>query len=239
METAMQPIALPKRVEQRAHLKRVHLFADFEDAELDEVLSVMKEKRFLRDATILIQRDPGESCFLIVSGEVKVSLFGEDGKEIILAKLGEGEVFGEMALLSGAPRSATVIAVQDTTLLVLEREEFTRLVMRQPKLALKMLSVLADRLRKADEKIASIVLFDVSRRVTHFMIEMARNEGVQTPEGLVIRRRPTHREIANMTGTTRETVSRVLSELARGGYVSMTGKRLTIHEKLYAQGPLL
>lgn len=235
----MQPVTLPKRVEQRAHLKRVHLFADFEDAELDEILAVMKEKRFLRDATILIQRDPGESCFLIVSGEVKVSLFGEDGKEIILAKLGQGEVFGEMALLSGSPRSATVIALQDTTLLVLEREEFTKLVMRQPKLALKMLGVFADRLRKADEKIAAIVLFDVSRRVTHFVIEMAKKEGVQTPEGLVIRRRPTHREIANMTGTTRETVSRVLSELARGGYVSMTGKRLTIHEKLYAQGPLL
>lgn len=235
----MQPAALPKRVELRTHLKRVPLFADFEDAELDELLGVMKEKRFLRDATILIQRDPGESCFLIVSGEVKVSLFGEDGKEIILAKLGEGEVFGEMALLSGSPRSATVIALQDTTLLVLEREEFHKVLVRAPKLALKILGVLADRLRKADEKIESLVLFDVSQRVTHFVVEMAKKEGVQSPEGLVIRRRPTHREIANMTGTTRETVSRVLSELARGGYVSMTGKRLTIHEKLYAQGPLL
>ncbi|HWP34456.1 MAG TPA: Crp/Fnr family transcriptional regulator [Thermodesulfobacteriota bacterium] len=235
----MQPALVSKRAEQRAHLRRVHLFADFDDAELDNVLSVMKERRYLRDATILIQRDPGDSCFLIVSGEVKVSLFGEDGKEITLAKLREGEVFGEMALLSGAPRSATVIALQDTTLLVLEREEFTRLVMRQPKLALKMLAVLAERLRKADEKIAAIALFDVSRRVTHFIIELAKNEGVQTPEGLLVRRRPTHREIANMTGTTRETVSRVLSELARGGYVSMTGKRLTVHEKLYAQAPLL
>ncbi len=235
----MQPATLPKRAEQRAHLRRVPLFADFEESELDELLSVMKEKRFLRDATILIQRDPGESCFLIASGEVKVSLFGEDGKEIILAKLGEGEVFGEMALLSGSPRSATVIAMQDTTLLVLEREEFSKLLMRQPKIALKILGVMADRLRKADEKIESLVLFDVSQRVTQFVVEMARKEGVQSPEGLVIRRRPTHREIANMTGTTRETVSRVLSELARGGYVSMTGKRLTIHEKLYAQGSLL
>lgn len=235
----MQPAILPKRAEQRAHLKRVPLFADFEDQELDELLAVMKEKRFLRDATILIQRDPGESCFLIVSGEVKVSLFGEDGKEIILAKLGEGEVFGEMALLSGSPRSATVIAMQDTTLLVLEREEFNKLLMRQPKLALKILAVMADRLRKADEKIEALVLFDVSQRVTQFIVEMAKKEGVQSPEGLIIRRRPTHREIANMTGTTRETVSRVLSELARGGYVSMTGKRLTIHDKLYAQGSLL
>ncbi len=235
----MQPATLPKRAEQRAHLRRVPLFADFEESELDELLSVMKEKRFLRDATILIQRDPGESCFLIASGEVKVSLFGEDGKEIILAKLGEGEVFGEMALLSGSPRSATVIAMQDTTLLVLEREEFSKLLMRQPKIALKILGVMADRLRKADEKIESLVLFDVSQRVTQFVVEMARKEGVQSPEGLVIRRRPTHREIANMTGTTRETVSRVLSELARGGYVSMTGKRLTIHEKLYTQGSLL
>jgi CRP-like cAMP-binding protein len=232
----MQPGTLPKRAEQRAALKKVSLFADFEEPELDDLLAVMKEKRFLRDATILIQRDPGESCFLIVVGEVKVSLFGEDGKEIILAKLGEGEVFGEMALLSGSPRSATVIALQDTTLLVLEREEFHKLLLRQPKLALKILAVMADRLRKADEKIEALVLFDVSQRVTHFVVDLAKREGVQSPEGLVIRRRPTHREIANMTGTTRETVSRVLSELARGGFVSMTGKRLTIHEKLYAQG---
>jgi CRP/FNR family cyclic AMP-dependent transcriptional regulator len=232
----MQPGTLPKRAEQRAALKKVSLFADFEEPELDDLLAVMKEKRFLRDATILIQRDPGESCFLIVIGEVKVSLFGEDGKEIILAKLGEGEVFGEMALLSGSPRSATVIALQDTTLLVLEREEFHKLLLRQPKLALKILAVMADRLRKADEKIEALVLFDVSQRVTHFVVDLAKREGVQSPEGLVIRRRPTHREIANMTGTTRETVSRVLSELARGGFVSMTGKRLTIHEKLYAQG---
>jgi len=232
----MQPATLPKRAEQRAYLKKVSLFADFDDAELDDLLAVMKEKRFLRDATILIQRDPGESCFLIVSGEVKVSLFGEDGKEIILAKLGEGEVFGEMALLSGSPRSATVIALSDTTLLVLEREEFNKVLMRQPKLALKILAVMADRLRKADEKIEALVLFDVSQRVTHFVVDLAKREGVQSPEGLVIRRRPTHREIANMTGTTRETVSRVLSELARGGFVSMTGKRLTIHEKLYSQG---
>lgn len=209
-------------------LRRVPFFSCLHEGELSQLSALIAAKTFPRDNLIVLAEDEGDTLFIIVRGQVKVSIISEDGREVILAILGAGEFFGEMSLLDGKPRSATVIAIEDTELLTLRRQDFLRLLERVPELAVKVLAALTSRLRKADRKIESLALMDVSGRIASALLQVSEEMGVRTPRGIVIRNRPTHQELANMAGTTRETVSRVLKRLEHQGYVATSGKELVV-----------
>ena len=185
-------------------------------------------RRFPKDGVVLLAEEEGDTLFIIVKGKVKVTSLAEDGREVIFSILKEGDFFGEMALLDGKPRSATVIATEDTELLLLRRPDFTRLLEGSPQLAIKMLAELAGRLRKADRQIESLALLDVHGRVVRTLLQLAEEQGVTTEGGIEIANRPTHQDLAHMCGTTRETVSRIIRELQRNGYVRLEGRKITI-----------
>ncbi len=210
-------------------LRSVPIFSDLKPSEIEELVSCVTVKDFPKITTVVHQMDPGDSMFVIVSGKVKVSLYGEDGREIILNNLYPGDFFGEMALLDSEPRSANVTTTEETTCMVLKREDFTRQVKRNPSIALNILSEMSRRLRSADEKIGNLALLDVYGRVARELLKISETDGLVTDEGIVIETRPTHQEIASRIGTSRETVSRVLSDLARDGYLTMVGKKIIIH----------
>jgi len=219
-------------VETAELLRRVPFFSGLAEADIAQVSALVVSRSFPRDNLIVLAEDEGDTLFVIVEGQVKVSIISEDGREIILAILGKGEFFGEMSLLDGKPRSATVIAVENTELLALRRVDFLRLIERLPELAVKLLASLTARLRKADRKIESLALMDVSGRVASVLLQIGEEIGAETPKGTVVRNRPTHQELANMAGTTRETVSRVLKRLEQQGYIAASGKDLVIlHER--------
>src|SRR5207253_6561150 len=155
------------------------------------------------------------SLYLIASGKVKISLSGEKGREIILSVLGPGEFFGEMSLLDGEPRSASVISQTQSQFYILNRDTFDDFVRRSPQTGLKILAEMSRRLRHADEVIGNLALLDVYGRVAHTLLELSRKEGVQREDGILIDNRPTQQEIAAMVGTSRETVSRALNDFAR------------------------
>jgi CRP/FNR family cyclic AMP-dependent transcriptional regulator len=158
-----------------------------------------------------------------------VVLIGEDGREVILSVLGDGDFFGEMALIDDEPRSAHVIAMRDSQLLVLRRDDFQMQVTGHPKIALKLLKVLVQRLRRADEKIGGLVLLDVNGRVARLLMDLADESG-----GPRITRRLTHHTIAQMIGSSRETVSRAMRELVDRGLIETTRREISIknHEGL-------
>jgi CRP/FNR family transcriptional regulator, cyclic AMP receptor protein len=209
-------------------ISQINIFKGLGSSELKLLISLLKEKTVRKDGIVLNQEDPGDALYIIKEGKVKVVLFGEEGKEFILSTLKSGDFFGEMSLLDGEPRSASVVATKEAKLLVLERDDFLNFVRNSPDIALNILAELSRRLRRTDEKIASLALLDVYGRVAHALIELARNEGEEIEEGILIRERPTQQDLANMIGTSRETVSRVLRDLARSGLIAVSGKQVII-----------
>ena len=215
-------------------LKGVDLFSALDDAHLDVIALMTIEKSYRKGDIILMEEDEStQSLFIIAKGEVKVLLTAEDGREAILASLKEGDFFGEMALLDGEPRSATVRAVEDARLLTIRREEFLATVRKQPDLALTLLGEMSRRLRKSNRQISSLALMKVYGRVAATLLQLMEERGIRTrtKDGksiIVVRERPTQQSIAEMSGTTRETVSRVLNYFQKKGYIVLDGKDLLI-----------
>ncbi len=219
-------------MKDRAILRKINIFSDLRDREVDKLLEIVEQKNFIKDSIILTQDDLGDALFIIVSGKVKVALLGEEGKEITLSTLKEGDFFGEMSLLDGEPRSASVIALEDSSLLIMRQDEFLNQIRKSPKIALKIMVEMSKRLRRADEKIGSLALLDVYGRVARVLLQLSKSEEEGTKKGMIIKKRPTHQEIANMVGISRETVSRVLSDFSKEGYITIEGKEIVIHKDL-------
>jgi CRP-like cAMP-binding protein len=162
----------------------------------------------------------------VAGGQVKVVLIGEDGREVILSVLAQGDFFGEMSLIDDEPRSAHVIAMEDAQLLVLRREDFQRALEEYPRIALGLLRALSRRLRRADDKIGALVLLDVLGRVARVLLELADESG-----GDLITKRVTHHTLAQMIGSSRETVSRTIRELADRGLIEVSRKGIRIADR--------
>lgn len=209
-------------------LKRVPLFENLTDAELSSLAEVTQIRTFPKDNMIIWARDEGDSLFVTSSGRVKVSVMAKDGREMILSELGPGEFFGDMSLLDGQPRSANVTTMEETEALVIRRSDFLRALQTYPSIAVQLLVVLASRLRNADRQTANLALLGIADRICNVLVGLAEEEGVQTEHGYVIKNRPTHQTLANMTGTVRETVTRVLRRLEENGYIKTQGRELVI-----------
>jgi CRP/FNR family transcriptional regulator/CRP/FNR family cyclic AMP-dependent transcriptional regulator len=161
---------------------------------------------------------------------------GVDGRETILSFLERGDFFGEMSLIDGEPRSASVRTVTDAQLLIIHRESFLRLIRQSPEIAMGLLSEMSKRLRKANRQIGSLSTMSVSGRVAGTLLNLMEERGIRihTDGGkmvTVIHNRPTQQQLADMSGTTRETVSRICSLLVRTGAIAMTGKDIVIFDE--------
>ena len=215
-------------------LRGVDLFSALDDAQVDTLASMIIEKGFKKGEIILMEDDDtSQSLFIIAKGEVKVVLTAEDGREAILASLKEGDFFGEMSLLDGEPRSATVRAVEDSRLLTIRREDFLAALRKQPDLALTLLGEMSKRLRRSNRQISSLALMRVYGRVAATLLQLMEERGMRTKSKdgqsiIVVKDRPTQQFIADMSGTTRETVSRVLNYFQKKGYIVLDGKDLLI-----------
>jgi CRP/FNR family cyclic AMP-dependent transcriptional regulator len=213
-------------VSAAAVLEKVPLFGQLGPVDLQRVLELARERAYPKNSVILFEDDPGDALYVVATGQVKVVLIGEDGREVILSVLGEGEFFGEMALIDDEPRSAHVIAMEDSTLVVLRREDFQNILMQVPAIALALLRELSRRLRRVDEKVGSLVLLDVNGRVAQLLLELSDEEG-----GEHITRRLTHHTIAQMIGSSRETVSRTMRDLVDKGLIHISRKDITIKDR--------
>jgi CRP-like cAMP-binding protein len=142
------------------------------------------------------------------------------------------DIFGEMSIFDGRARSATVTAIVPTTLLVLSREDLENHLAAHPQTALQLLTEMAHRLRRADQAIAELALYDVSERLMRRLVGLAREDQLESPEGLVIRRRPTQQDLANMVGSCRETINRAYNTLVKKGLVFTRGRSLVVSMQL-------
>ena len=208
-------------------LQAIPLFEHLAEDELGRVAQLTRQRKYPKGSVILFEDDPGDALYVVVSGHVKVVLIGEDGREVILATLADRDFFGEMSLIDDEPRSAHVIAMEDSNLLVLRRDDFQRCLEETPRIAIGLLRALTKRLRSADSKIGGLVLLDVTGRVTRVLLEMADQN-----DGVVISKKVTHHEIAQMIGSTRETVSRTMRALAEGKLIEVAGKTIKVRDRV-------
>jgi CRP/FNR family transcriptional regulator/CRP/FNR family cyclic AMP-dependent transcriptional regulator len=218
-------------------LKGVELFSELNEEQLGMIANLVIVKNFNRDETVVLEGDDSvQALYLIATGSVQVYMTGIDGRETILSFLERGDFFGEMSLIDGEPRSASVRTVTDAKLLVIHRESFLSLLRKTPEIAMALMGELCKRLRKANRQIGSLSTMSVSGRVAGTLLNLMQERGVRihTDNGnmvTVIHNRPTQQQLADMSGTTRETVSRICSLLVRTNAIAMTGKDIVIFDE--------
>lgn len=209
-------------------LQSVALFWDLSEEELGYISEKMIARHYESGKFIFLEDSEGEQCFFVVQGSVKVTRLSKDGREVILAMLNEGEFFGEMALLDGESRSANVIALEETEVLTLNREDFLVVLHDYPQIAIQLLKEMADRLRKSDRQIASLSLSDAEKRIALCIIRFADEQGIIKRGQVSIPKMPIQQDIANMAGTSRETVSRAINLLEKEHFIKRQGRELLI-----------
>lgn len=204
--------------------KGVPLFASLSESDHNLLIQAAQRRTYPRHTLLIRDGDPGESLFLLRKGRAKVFLGDATGREVILALIGPGDFFGELALIDDAPCSASVMTLEESEFVSIGKREFRQLLASSPGMAVNLLNVLAGRLREADLQIESLALKDVQSRVEQTLHSLAEREGGE----LVIPARITHRDIASMVGASREVVTRALRVLEDRGVVRVDGRRVAL-----------
>ncbi len=208
-------------------LRRVPLFAGLRAEALDGLAAQLRRRTFRRGTMIFHKDQAGDALYIIESGRVRIFLPAENGTELTVEISGAGEVFGELALLDGRPRSASAEALEDTTALVLGREEFRAHLAASPQLAVALIELLSMRLRHATEYAESLAHLDVHARLARTLLEMAGRYGVER-NGLEIDVDLTQADLATMVGATRERVNRALAAFRSQGLVELRGRKIAL-----------
>ncbi len=200
-------------------LKKIPLFSDLNKEELDAVVALASSHQYPAKRVIVQEGDNSSSLFVILSGQVKVSYYAEDGREVILSLMSEGSFFGELSLLDRQPRSATVTTLARSTLAQIRRQDFEQLVLQKPSISLKLILELAKRLRRTNLLLERISTMDVPHRLYHYIHDMCACVGRNPGETHVQLRLPTHQLMADQLSSSRETISRTISNLKRKGVI--------------------
>ncbi|SDO67644.1 CRP/FNR family transcriptional regulator, anaerobic regulatory protein [Paenibacillus sp. yr247] len=209
-------------------LQNVPLFQELSEKDLLGLAPLFSLNKVKKGEILFDEGDQGEELFLIESGVVKIYRLDE-AKEVTLALFSEGDFFGEMALISaGLTRSATAEALEASTLYALSRSDFSQFMEKSPKLCLKLLETTMERLRKANEQIYDLTFLGVRSRIMKTILRLSEQHGTPTADGLLINLKLTHQQMANMVGTVRESVTKVLQELLDDGIIQIDKKMITL-----------
>ncbi len=211
------------------YLRRVNIFNGLDDDEIRELAPVVKRRAFRAGEVIFHRDDPGQVLYIIRTGKVKICLISPDGQEISLVVFGEGDSFGEFALLDGLPRSADAIALEKVECYSLQRSDFQNAIMKNPKIAIRVMEVLCERLRRTDQHVEDLIFLDVYGRVAKKLLELSDMHGTPVDDGVRIEVRLTQQEIASMVGSSRESVNKVLGYFTDKKYISTDKHRITLH----------
>jgi CRP/FNR family transcriptional regulator, cyclic AMP receptor protein len=207
-------------------LRAIPLFSSVKGEDLERIADLLIERRFPKNKTIVEEGLPGDYMYVICEGRVQVSKLSDDGREKILEFFEEGAFFGEMSLLDDAPRSASVRALTDTRILALSRSDFLAVMRRTPDVAMAVVQELTRRLRDTGEQASSLSFQRVKERTQGLLQRLAKNESGRA--GRRITPVLTHQQIADMIGTSRETVTRALKGLKQQGWLEQEGKRYVV-----------
>jgi len=210
-----------------SRLASIPMFSDLSPENLVTMARMVQYRRYPKGSFIVNQHEVGTCMYLLASGRVKVSLASPEGKELVLSYLEAPAHFGEMSLVDSQTRSADVIATTDVELFALDGKDLSAAVQLQPRLALSLIATLSRRLRQTIGRLEDMAFHDATHRVMRVVLNVA-TAGLET-RGAPVIQGMTHYDIATLAGTSRETASRVISQLAKEGILTTKGRRIAVN----------
>ena len=209
-------------------LRRAPLFASLDDEAFAALTEEITEVNLSRGATLFYEGDPGDQLYFIVSGKMKLGRTASDGRENLVAVMGPGEIFGEMALFDPSPRSTSATAVSETRLDGLKHENLRKVIQRSPEVSAQLLQALARRLRRTNENLADLVFSDVPGRVAKALLDLADRIPRPATDGILVAHELTQEELAQLVGASRETVNKALAEFVQRGWIRLEARAVVI-----------
>jgi len=209
-------------------LNQLYAFSELVPHDTEKLTQHGTTRTYPANTILISEGDTTDSLYVILEGEVKVFSSDDQGKEVILNILGPGEYFGELALLDDEPRSASVKTKELTKIMVITKRDFKNFLATDSEMVYNLVKTLIRQVRALTGNVKSLALMDVYGRVARTLLSLAKNVDGQ----MIIEQRLTHQDIADMVGASREMVSRILGDLASGGYITIENKIYTINEKL-------
>lgn len=209
-------------------LRRAPLFASLDDEAFAALTKEITEVDLSRGAPLFYEGDPGDQLYFIVSGKMKLGRTASDGRENLVAVMGPGEIFGEMALFDPSPRSTSATAVSETRLAGLKHENLRKVIQHSPEVSAQLLQALARRLRRTNENLADLVFSDVPGRVAKALLDLADRFGRPATDGILVAHELTQEELAQLVGASRETVNKALAEFVQRGWIRLEARAVVI-----------
>jgi CRP/FNR family transcriptional regulator len=209
-------------------LRKAPLFTNLDDEVFSALTSELTEVELSRGASAFHEGDQGDQLYVIMSGKIKLGRTAPDGRENLLAILGPGEVFGEMALFNPAPRTATATAVSAARLAGLRHDNLRKVIQSTPEVSIQLLRALAQRLSKTNESLADLVFSDVPGRVAKALLDLADRFGRPANDGLLVAHDLTQEELAQLVGASRETVNKALAEFVQRGWIRLENRAVVV-----------
>lgn len=218
------------------YLKKVPFLAELGPDALARLAERLELREVRRRDVIYLPGDPGSSLFVVNGGRVKISKVTRDGKALTLSYCGPSELFGETCLVGGGPREEMAEAMENSMVTEIERADFEKLLQTYPQLGAHMTSLLASRRLELENKLETLVFRDVTSKLAELLLQLAQEYGVEDARGTMVALKITHQELANLIGSTRETVSLTLSQFKKKNLICTEGRKVIIsdHENLRA-----
>lgn len=210
------------------YLKHIPVFEELDAEELETIARVTLDRRYKKNMIIFMEGEPGEGFHYVKSGKVKIVKVAQDGREHIINILGPGEVFAEVLLFNKGPYPATAITLEDSAVGIIKNADLEVVVAANPGIALHLIKVLSKKLLHCQMKIKTLALSDTFARTAQILVKLSHQYGVQTERGIQIDVEMTRQDLANLVGTSRETVTRALSSLKKDKVLDFEDQKIII-----------
>lgn len=214
-----------------AHLAKSPMFAEVPAETLAALAGRLIPRSFDRGAVVFRQGEDGDNLYLVQAGAVKISCLSQDGREVVLAVLGPGDVFGELSLFDRGVRTADATAMEDTRMLALTHDGFRPFLAEHPGVAIHLLEVLAGRLRETSEALQDVIFADVPGRLAKRLLDLAARYGAVEKGGTLIDLSLTQEELARMVGAARESVNKAVASFVSRGWIEMRGRKYMVTDE--------
>lgn len=209
-------------------LRKSHIFRDFDDTELEKIVSIASIRKFKKNSMIFYERDQANNFYIIKSGRVKIFRPATDGREFILGIFSSGALFGDVPVFDGGSYPATAQSIDDCEVYAISKEGFESFIIKNPLTSIKIIKTLSRRLRNALNQVSDLAMKNVSQRLAGMLVKFAEQEGIVDDSGIYLECDLTRQELAELIGVSRETFTRELGKFAKAGILRCEKRNILI-----------
>ena len=213
------------------YLKKFNLFDTMGMEEMESISQMVAENEIAKKQPVFLEGDPSENLYFLKKGRVKITRIDESGKEFTLTLLEPGEIFGELGLFDESPRETAAVALEDSLICTMRRNDFEKLMENKPELSLKLNKLMGLRVRRIENRIQELLFRDVPSRLAGLILRLLEQHSREMRDGVKINIKLSQQEIANLIGATREMTSSVLNSFKKDGLINIESKYIYILNK--------